>query len=387
MKIAFEVQPLLDNEKTGIGYYTDNLVRRLIHNYPESRFSLEYFTFRSREAAKKHISEYESSCTHQNVCLFPRSVYIVLSMFFYLPYRWFFTSDADIRHFFNFIIPPFTKGKNVVTIHDLGFKRFPETVRTKTKILLKLGLARSIKRADLIISDSEFTKQEILYFYPCAPEKIQVLYAGVDKQKYHDAISKEVIDEAKSNNGIHGEYILYLGTLEPRKNIKRLVAAYARLKQKHADAPILVIAGKKGWLYDDMFQEAKTHSIIDQVHFTGYVDERDKPGILAGALFFCFPSLYEGFGLPPLEAMACGTPVIASNAASLPEVVGDAGLLVNPFSVDELVNAMENLWLDKNLRKSLSTKGLAQAARFDWEQAAAQLFTLYETLFFWHNHD
>jgi len=371
MKIAFEMQPLLDSQKTGIGQYTENLVRRLVHNNPQTKFILEFFIFRNRDTVKAHISGYEAPNTDNRVCCFPRSVYRTVSAFFPLPYRWFFGSEADIRHFFNFIVPPFAKGKIVVTVHDMGFKRFPKTVRTKTRFLLRLGLGKSIRRADLIIADSAFTKREILCFYKCKPQKIQVVYPGVDKTSYHAHIAERPLEEP---------YILYLGTVEPRKNIERLIEAYAKFKKRHIDAPILVIAGKKGWFYEGIFQKVHTLGVTDFVRFTGFVDEKDKPGFLAGALFFCFPSLYEGFGLPPLEAMACGTPVIVSNTASLPEVVGDAGIQVDPFSVAELTDAMEKLWLDKALREHLSQKGLERAALFDWDNASKQLFALYEAL-------
>jgi len=380
MTVGFEIQPLLDPEKTGIGYYADGFVSRLIGSYPESRFLLEGFAFRDFDGARERIKPYEAENSEVKMRRFPRFVYRAVSMFLPIPYKWFFSEDADVRHFFNFIIPPLVKGKKVVTIHDMVMHRFPETVRAKTKYMLHIGLAKTIKQADLILADSEFTKQEILHFYKCCPEKITVLYPGIDKKKYHENISPQDIYKAKSDCGVEGEYILYLGTLEPRKNIERLVEAYSILKEKHPQAPDLVIAGRKGWMFDSIFQEVKRLGVESNVHFTGYVPDGSKPGLMAGAMFFCFPSLYEGFGLPPLEAMSCGTPVMVSNAGPLPEVTGGAGLLADPYSVGAISDAMEKLFLDDELRLELRDKGLKQAARFDWDIFSEELFGFYKNL-------
>jgi len=378
MKIAFEMHPVLSTEKTGVGFYTENLIRHTIKENPKNEFIAEYFLFKNKKNTRAMVREYSGMLPYE--CCFPRFIYRMVSILIPLPYRWFFRNDASVRHFFNYIVPPFAGGKNVVTIHDLGFRRFPETVALRTRWLLRASLRRSIARADVILAISEFTRQEILHFYRCPPEKVQVLYAGVDQEKYHAHISLAEIARVKNKYGIDGSYILYLGTLEPRKNIERLLCAYAQFKQRHADAPALVIAGRKGWLYDGIFQRVVTCGIDLHVHFTGYADDRDKPGLLAGAMFFCFPSLYEGFGMPPLESMACGTPVLASNAASLPEVIKDAGILVDPFSITDIADGMELLYTDDKLRAELSQKGIARAAEFNWDQLSKKLFTIYKSL-------
>jgi glycosyltransferase involved in cell wall biosynthesis len=168
--------------------------------------------------------------------------------------------------------------------------------------------------------------------------------------------------------------------LEPRKNIERLVEAYGLARKNHAAFPALVIAGRKGWLYDRIFRCVKDLGLEGQVIFTGYVPDRDKPPLLAGAQCFCFPSLYEGFGMPPLEAMACGTPVLTSNAASLPEVVGDAALTVDPCSVDDMAEAMERICFDTALREELRKKGLERVKQFDWGRLADSLYEVYREL-------
>lgn len=163
----------------------------------------------------------------------------------------------------------------------------------------------------------------------------------MNHEEFHTDYSTEQIQEAIKKYHINEKYFLYLGTIEPRKNLERLIKAYVKLVSRHKDVPQLVLAGGNGWYYDDIFQMIDTCHLKEQVVFTGYVDQKDSPLLMSGAMAFVFPSLYEGFGMPPLEAMACGTPVITSKTSSLPEVVGDAGILVDPENVDEICEAME----------------------------------------------
>jgi len=378
MRIAFDMQPLFDDEKTGVGYYGDELARGLIKANPGSKFVLNYFAFRNAPQKRGKAEKYAAGNTEFCECrFFPARFYRLLSALLPMPYSLFFRNNADLTHFFNYIVPPFVKGKAAVTIHDMVLRRFPETMSFKTRKMLELNLAKTIRRADLVLTDSEFSKKEILHFYNCAEGKIEVIYAGVDRERYAPDVPAGEIERAKLNNHIKGEYILYLGTLEPRKNIERLIEAYAALKKGRDNIPVLVIAGRKGWLFETIFERVKRLNVEDSVIFTGYVSDADKPALLAGAKFFCFPSLYEGFGMPPLEAMACGTPVLASNAASLPEVCGDAAVLVDPYSAEEIAKGMETLCFDAGLREELRKKGLGQAARFDWADSAGKLYKLY----------
>ena len=381
MKVAFDIQPLLDDEKTWIGYCEAGFVRNIVLDHPETAFALEYFSFKNADAKKKKAAIYLAQNAEISDCgKITGRVYRFLSSLFPLPYRWFFNSGADITHFFNAIIPPFVKGKKVVTIHDMVIRRFPESMNARTRFVLGLSLRKTIKRADMIITVSEFSKQEILKYYPCSAQKLKVIYQGIDLELYHDGISREESRRVCGVYNITDDYILYLGTLEPRKNIERLIEAYALLRNRQAAAPVLVIAGKKGWRFDGIFHQVKKLGLDDRVIFTGYIPDQDKSALLAGAGFFCFPSLYEGFGLPPLEAMACGTPVLTSNAASLPESVGNAALLVNPYSVENIAEAMERLCVDTALRESLREKGLEWVKRFDWNRLSESLYSVYVSL-------
>jgi glycosyltransferase involved in cell wall biosynthesis len=243
--------------------------------------------------------------------------------------------------------------------------------------MLRLNLSKTLKRADCVITVSEFSKNEIMNYFEYPEHRIRVVYNGIDLKRYRPDITPEDISRVCETYNLPNEYILYLGTLEPRKNIERLIEAYAIAKQGHS-LPTLVLAGRKGWLYDGIFAKYKESGMSDGIVFTDYIAEENKPAILAGAKFFVFPSLYEGFGLPPLEAMACGTPAIVSSAGSLPEVCGDAAVYVEPFEVNCIAGALLQVNSDDELRARIREKGLARARLFDWNRLAEQLFEIYK---------
>ena len=190
----------------------------------------------------------------------------------------------------------------------------------------------------------------------------------------------EELQRVRQTYGIEGEYILSVGAIQPRKNLSRLVAAYSRLRRAtpEGNLPKLVLAGKCAWLYEETLRTIKELQVSDSVILTGYVSEKDLPVLYSGALCFVYPSYFEGFGLPPLEAMKCGVPVIVGNRTSLPEVVGDAGILVDPFDADAIAGAMNKLISDSNFRAELAARGLARAELFDWRETARQTLTVYE---------
>ena len=241
-------------------------------------------------------------------------------------------------------------------------------------------MQRSLHRADLIVTDSEFSKTEIIRYFPATEERIRVVPCGVDKLRFSPMppAAAPAIEELKRRMHLQTNYFLYLGTLEPRKNLDRLIRAYALLKQQHPDAPQLVLAGGYGWRNNHIYQLVQTLHLEDDVLFTEYVPEEDVQPLLCGAMAFVFPSVYEGFGMPPLEAMACGTPVLTTRAASLPEVVGDAAVIVDPHHTEDIAQGLEKLFLDAALRERLQKEGLRRAAMFSWENAAAALYDVYQ---------
>ena len=202
---------------------------------------------------------------------------------------------------------------------------------------------------------------------------------GVDLEKFRPAPQEE-IQRVRESLNLPEEYFLFMGNVEPRKNLLRLIQAYERLCTRLPQAPRLVVAGAKGWRNSEIYESVQKPALKERVLFTNYIPEEDLRGLLCGATAFLFPSLYEGFGIPPLEAMACGVPVMASNAASLPEVTGDCAVQVDPYDLDSMANGMEQLYTDAALRQELSRRGPERAKTLTWDQAAADLMKLYMEL-------
>ena len=297
----------------------------------------------------------------------------------YIPYACFFSGEREVTHFCNYVIPFGVRGKKVVTIHDLAFREYPQTIRTRTMMMLKMNLRKTLKRADAIAVDSAFTKSELVKYYNVQKGKIYVVPCGIDKEKYE---KKRSVKPVKEKFGIDGEYFLYLGTLEPRKNIVRLIKAYDEFRKENEKdiRPDLVIAGGKGWMYDEIYEMVNKKHLEKWIIFTDYVSEEEKIALMQGALAFCFPSLYEGFGLPPMEAMACGTPVITSCTSSLDEVAGEAALKVNPESVQQIASALTKMHREEDVRQKLIEKGRKQAAKYTWENASDALYKVFENV-------
>ncbi len=259
-------------------------------------------------------------------------------------------------------------GRAVVTVHDLGFRYFPQAHPTKDRLYLDWTTRYSVARATVVLADSQATADDLTKFYDTPPGKIRVVYPGVD------ALPTGDVAAVRRKYNLPERYFLFIGTLQPRKNIARLVQAYARWQAAHpADSAALVLAGGKGWLYDAAWTAG-----VERVHLPGYVDEADKGALYAGALALVFPSLYEGFGFPVLEAMHCAAPVIASNTSSLPELAGEAALLVDPLEVDAIAAALGRVTDDSALRQTLRERGAEQVKKFTWDSAAAQALAALE---------
>jgi glycosyltransferase involved in cell wall biosynthesis len=373
LKISIDVQLLLKGEKTGIGWFAHNVLNNL-NVRSDKQYELNCFTLGYKSKNQLVVDEYKSyGYTINKVNWFHDVIYRMIWNFIPIPYSFFFGNKSRVTLFFNYIIPPGVSGKKITVVHDMAYKAYPETVRAKTRKFLELSLAKTCKKADKIITVSEFSKLEIMKYLEVEDKKIEVIPLGVDIKYYHDGYSEDEVEKVKKKYGINGEYFLYLGTIEPRKNIERLIKAYGALYEQKKDIPKLILAGKKGWLYDEIFKTLRKSELHNMVSFLGYIEIQDAPKLIAGSIAFVFPSLYEGFGLPPLEAMACGTPVITSDAASLPEVVGDAGLLVNPLDINSIKEAMLKIIVEPDLRIKLRKAGIQQAKMFSWEETTRKI--------------
>lgn len=253
----------------------------------------------------------------------------------------------------------------VVTVHDLSFLHYPQSFRPLNRSYLRVFAKLSVHRARRIVAVSESTKRDLVQSYGTPPDKVDVVYNGVDRT--FRPLPADQVAAFRREAGLPERFILFVGTLEPRKNVVGLVEAYAQLPKER---PPLMLVGGKGWLYDEVFARVETLGLSSEVRFVGFVPTEALPLWYNAADLFVYPSVYEGFGLPPLEAMACGTPVITSTASSLPEVVGDAGWLLDPADPDALAAAMEQVLESKEQRVQMRAEGLTQAAKFSWEKTA-----------------
>jgi len=274
-------------------------------------------------------------------------------------------AGVDLLHGMAFVGPLAGRCPFMVTVHDLSFLLYPHSFRALNRYYLQLFTRLSVRQARRVIAVSESTKRDLSRYYRLSPANIDVVHNGVD-DRFQPLPAGQVAD-FRARHGLPQRFILFVGTLEPRKNVAHLIQAYARLP---TGRPPLLLIGGKGWLHQEVLAAVDRLHLSDQVRFVGYVPAGELPWWYNAAELFVYPSLYEGFGLPPLEAMACGTPVIASNASSLPEVVGRAGILVNPTDGEGLTRAMEQVLASQELREEMRAAGLAQARRFSWQQAA-----------------
>ena len=290
-----------------------------------------------------------------------------------------FSGPVDLFHSPDFVLPPIRRAKTIVTVHDLSFLRYPECYEAAFREYLESAVPRSVNRADLVLADSESTRRDLIELLAVESDRVEVLYSGVDG-RFHPIADEVFLARVRERYGLPERFILSVGTLQPRKNLERLIEAYARLADGIDFEMRLVVAGGWGWLYESIFRRVEDLGLDGKVVFLGFFADDDLPALYNLADLFVFPSLYEGFGLPPLEAMACGVPVVSSNVSSLPEVVGGAAEMVDPLDVDGLAEAM--LWVlsDGGLRAEMIRKGLARAGQFTWEAAVRVLLCIYERL-------
>jgi glycosyltransferase involved in cell wall biosynthesis len=265
------------------------------------------------------------------------------------------------------VLPLWTRVPAVVTVHDLGYVYFPRAHPGRQRWYLDWSTRHNARTARVVIADSAVTKGDLMAHYAVEATKIIVAHPGFDED-LSPVTDQAVIDAAKRRYGIEGDYFVHIGTLQPRKNLARLIRAFGKLPSENQVQ--LVLAGKRGWLYDDLFRQVQSMGLERRVLFPGYVDAEDKAALLSGAVAYVFPSLYEGFGFPALEAQACDTPLICANSSSLPEVAGNGALLIDAAEVEGLTRAMMDLLVDANLRADLTARGQRNLRRFSWRACA-----------------
>ncbi|RJP34654.1 MAG: glycosyltransferase family 1 protein [Actinobacteria bacterium] len=380
MKVVFDGTPFL-LEKTGIGHYTENLVAYLINSRPEEQYYMFCISLRGGHRLKSVSPPLEGVEVKG---------YNLPANFLY--YTWWrrtsllpvesFLGEFDIFHATNYQAPALRHARLVSTVHDINFVRFPEMQSKGIRRFIS-SLPRLLERSRMVLADSRFTADELGEVYDLPAEKLKVVYPGLDPVFLAEPIEEEM-ETALRAYALTPPYLAYIGNLHPRKNLATLLEAFSLLRARGLEHRLAVIGG--GGLgrlnnteYRKLMLRVQDLGLEEQVTFTGYVPDERLRSLLAKADMLVFPSIYEGFGLPPLEAMACGVPVITSRRASLPEVVGDAALLLdNPLEAEEIAAAVEKLIADPALRSRMVRKGRERARAFTWENAASEVLEVYD---------
>lgn len=362
MRIAILADPV-DNQSAGVHTFTREMIVSLLRHDKQN----SYFLFRGKRTPAFDGSRTIAVPRLRWTLFFP--VLRIFWIFGRLASRLKIDVVIEPAHFGPFFVP--RKTKRVTVIHDLTPLKFPEHHRFHSQILQSIFLKRIVRKADLIVTNSENSRQDIIRYFPFAEDRVEKIYLGNDA-----SFKPDKNPEILSRYSITQPYFLFVSTLEPRKNLSLLLKGYHRFRM-NAKSPVqLVIIGGKGWKCRKLFKEIEGHHYRNDIILPGYVPKEDLPALYSQTMAFIYPSLYEGFGLPVLEAMACGAPCLVSNISSLPEVSGSAALLFNPFDVSDLTEQMEAVATDFQLREELSAKSIVQAARFSWDNFAEEFLEI-----------
>jgi glycosyltransferase involved in cell wall biosynthesis len=366
MKIAIDARKWRDY---GIGTYVRNLVRHLAHLDRETTYFL--FCDRADQATLRDLAE-------NFVPIVDGSSGYGIQEHVSIPIR-VQRLGADLLHSPHYVLPLLCRQRSVVTIHDCIHLLFPEYLPNRlAPRYARAMMGSAIRRSDLVLTVSEASRRDILSFYPSTnPDRVEVVPNAIDEAILQDP-GEEEMERVRERYQIRGRFILYAGNIKPHKNLERLIGAFGMLKQRpgHEDVKLLII-GDEVNKYGGLRRSVEAAGVRQDVRFFGFVPERTLAALYRLADAFAFPSLYEGFGLPPLEAMACGTPVVTSRISSLPEVVGDAALLVDPYSVDDIASGLERVLGDDALRADLVARGRARVKQFSWERSVGAIHAHY----------
>jgi glycosyltransferase involved in cell wall biosynthesis len=371
--IGIDASRAVAARRTGTENYSLNLIRELVSQRQDSSFRL-YFNQAPApglfpEGSQLRVIPFPRLWTHLRLSLEMLS------------------SPPDLLFVPSHVLPLAHPRRSVVTVHDLGYHYYPEAHTPFQNLYLRWSTRYNARTATRVLADSEATRRDLVRYYGIPREKIVVVYPGRD-----ETLAPVAESETRTNlcarYGVRAPYLLYVGTLHPRKNLVRLVQAFASLLSSLsstaldlADSLQLVLAGQKGWLYEEIFAQVRKLGLAERVVLTGYVPDADLASLLSGALAFVYPSLYEGFGLPVLEAMTCGIPVVCSDVSSLPEVAGDAALYVDPLDAGGMTEALYQISVDAGLRQTLVWRGFQQMQRFSWRRCAQETWQVLEDAF------
>ncbi len=369
--IGIDASRSVSARPTGTELYSRYLIEALLAAAPEQFFFRLYFNQAPRPASSQSGAQ-AARISHSTTRIipFPRlwtHLRLSLEMMQHRP---------DLLFVPSHVLPLAHPRRSVVTVHDLGYVYFPETHPPRQRWYLDATTRRHARTAAHLLADSTATQRDLIERYHAPPDRITVAYPGLDPavRRTDDPVE---IARVKAKYHLNGAYLLYLGTIQPRKNLARLIQAFLQPPTSNLQSPIsnlqLVLAGKRGWYADELLRPAD-----ERVKFIGYVDAADKNALLTGATAFVFPSLYEGFGFPILEAMKCGVPVLCSKTSSLPEVAGEAARQIDPLSVEDIAHGLYDITTHEDLRQRLIERGYRQAEKFTWQACAVTVLKVFK---------
>lgn len=386
MKIGIDIRSLMDSQFSGVSEYTLNTLTEIINIDSKNQFFLFYNSFGDKEAI---VSEDIKSRANVKIIKtdYPNKLFnYVFQKIFTWPQIDKLCGGLDVFWSPHINFTSLSKNtKSLITIHDLSFFRYPEFFSFRKNIWHNLlGVKKMLQGYDQIIAVSENTKKDIVEICGVNENKITVVYSGIDPvcKKIDSEIHGSQFREVVSRYNLPDKYILYLGTIEPRKNIRGIIKAYNIFRDKHQDYKNykLVLVGAKGWKSEDIYKEREVSKYRDDINFVGYIDKKHKSFIYSLASLFIYPSFYEGFGFPPLEAMACGVPVIVSACSSLPEILEEGALKVDPYNVNALENAIYSCLSNKSLQERLVQKGKIVSQKYNWQNTSREYLKIISEL-------
>lgn len=369
MKVCVDIQPAIA-QRAGVGRYTHRLVQHLGEHAGRDEIALFCFDF------KGSGTPFDAGALplRRIRCCPGRAAQLAWKTLGWPPFDM-FAGGFDAYHFPNFFVPPLRRGRPVVTVHDMSFLRYPQFTESKNLRFLTAHIGKTVDRAAAIITDSRFSGDEICELMNTARSRVFPIYPGIDDG--FRSPGDDAVNSVLARHGIRRPYLLTVGTLEPRKNVPFLIELFERLTGFDGG---LVIAGMAGWKFDPVLERIGSSKRADRIRYLSYVADEDLPALYAGADLFVLTSFYEGFGFPPLEAMACGTPVVSSCGGSLREVLGHAALLVDGFADDLWIEALRRALGDSTLRSELVARGRQRAARYTWSETARKTWEVYRAV-------
>jgi len=383
MKIGVDLRTVLSGKRTGVELYAIESLKAMLKIDQKNEYIFFNSARRDRSKLIKELGEEIGFANNPKAKVVDLRISDLLLEISWRIFGWpkidKLMGGVDLVFVPNVMMAPVSRGvKKITTFHDLNFELFPQFFTTKSRLWFWLIRPRcEAQTSDKLIAVSGSTKRDLEEIYKIPTDKTKVIYNGVDEE-FFDLEPQSKLDEVKSKYNLPSKFILYLGTLEPRKNIVTLIEAFHESLGKLDGQVKLVLAGGKGWYYDEIFHKVEALGLQEKVIFTGRFEEADKKALYQLATVFVFPSWYEGFGLPPLEAMASGTPVIVADNSSLPEVVGEAGLTFEARDKHALAVKIESVINDSELQKEMIEKGRERARKFSWERAARETLALFE---------